>query len=34
MHIPEQERIIAEYKNTVDPDVRAFVKDVISGNDE
>ena len=33
MHTPEQERIMAEYENAVDPDVKSFVEDVINGND-
>lgn len=33
MHTPEQERVIAEYERSVDPDVKSFVEDVINGND-
>ena len=33
MHTPEQERIIQDYKKSVDSDVRAFIEDVINGND-
>ena len=34
MHTPEQEKIIEEYKNAIDSEVRDFVEDVINGNDK
>ena len=33
MHTPEEERIISEYQNAIDEDVRSFVDGIINGND-